>query len=248
MIDSVLQIVTPDPALCDRLSQDANKLVPNEAEVTRAPEGASYVDKSGREFRSGGGFYNQIACPLYDAARDELAGLSFPDVAAPARVTSLEQRARSLFDGDYGLVADGPLGLYQVVSDEQGSQRGLPFAPRHFRSLHEPRIERLVSHVRSLTEAKTYPHSDGAIADPISQLNEIGIDGLNRVQYTGEGTDTAPLNEKCGKDPGRVGGDVTSEVLASGTRADIQREVRRKVTALAPGEGIRVRVDSQYVV
>ena len=124
-----------------------------------------------------------------------------------------------------------------VISDDYGSQRGLLFSPDVFRQVYKPRLRRLVEHVRTMTEARVYIHSDGAIAQIIPDLIEIGIDGLNPVQYTAHGMQADDLKREFGRDLGFFGGGIDNEVLSFGTIEDVRRDVQRQVSAFAPGGG-----------
>lgn len=124
-----------------------------------------------------------------------------------------------------------------VISDDYGSQRGLLFSPDVFRQVYKPRLRRLVEHVRTMTEARVYIHSDGAIAQIIPDLIEIGIDGLNPVQYTAHGMQADDLKREFGRDLGFFGGGIDNEVLSFGTIEDVRRDVQRQVGSFAPGGG-----------
>jgi uroporphyrinogen decarboxylase len=123
------------------------------------------------------------------------------------------------------------------ISDDYGSQTGLLFSPDVFRRVYKPRLRRLVEHIRRLTDARIYIHSDGAVSDLIPDFIEIGIDGLNPVQYTAKGMQADHLKCKYGSDFGFFGGGVENEVLSYGTVEDVRRDARRQIRALAPGGG-----------
>ena len=86
-------------------------------------------------------------------------------------------------------------GFVQVVgiSDDLGAQNGLIFSPKTFRKIFKPLLQELVSHIKKMTDAKVYMHSDGSIYPIIPDLIEIGVDGLNPVQYTAKGMELARL-------------------------------------------------------
>ena len=289
IIDPILQIVEPDSRLYERFSVDALWLVPHQAPVEWAPDQRGYVDDFGRRFREGGGFYNQVGFPLADSTPEELSSYSFPDMMGQDRIAGLADRGQRLFETGYGLVADGPWGIYEVssslrgteallmdmvlspalvealaervlteyliplytnlltavggwvqmvvISDDYGSQQRLLFSPALFRRFYKVRLERLVQHIRTLTDAKVYIHSDGAVADIIPDFIEIGIDGLNPVQYTARGMAADTLKREYGQDLGFFGGGIDNEVLSSGTVADVRGDARRQVAALGPGGG-----------
>jgi uroporphyrinogen decarboxylase len=289
VIDTILQIVEPDTRLIERFGIDALWLVPNEGPVKWGDGRRSYVDEFDRKFETGGGFFNQVGYPLEAAEPGELAAFPFPAMDGPGRVAGLRERAQQLCDRGYGLVADGPWGIYEVscslrgtenllvdmvlqptvvealaervleeyliplytnllasvgefaqmvvVSDDYGSQQGLLFSPKHFRRFYKPRLERLVSHIRTITDAKIYIHSDGAISSIIPDFIDAGLDGLNPVQYTASGMEPAALKREFGADLGFFGGGVDNEVLSAGTPSDVRCEAQRQIRALAPGGG-----------
>ena len=80
-----------------------------------------------------------------------------------------------------------------MISDDLGSQQGLIFSPRTFRQIFKPRLKRLIEHIHSLADVKVYMHSDGAVYDLIPDLIEIGVEGLNPVQYTARGMELERL-------------------------------------------------------
>lgn len=289
IIDTILQIVEPDPRLYEHFDIDVVWLMPEEGPVQWGPERETYVDELGRRFKLGGGFFNQVEAPLTDGTPEELAGYVFPDLATSNRAAGLAEKAHHLYQAGYGLATDGPWGLYEYcsslrgtadlfldlalnpgyvealaervleeylkpyytlmleavgpwvqmvgISDDYGSQQGLLFSPETFRQIFKPRLQRLVEHIRRFTTAKVYIHSDGAVAELIPDFIEIGIDGLNPVQYTARGMEAGQLKQKFGRDLGFFGGGIENELLSFGAVEDIRRVVRQQMTALAPNGG-----------
>lgn len=289
VIDRILQIVEPDPRLWERFDVDVVWLIPEEAPVVWGPERETYVDELGREFRRGGGFFNQVGSPLRAGTREELAAYRFPDLRSDQRAAGLVDKARRLHAAGYGLATDGPWGLYEYcstlrgpselfvdlaldlgyaealaervleehllpfyslmldavgryvqmvgISDDYGSQTGLLFSPAVFRQVFRPRLQRLVQHIRGLTDARIYIHSDGAVADLIPDFIAIGIDGLNPVQYSAKGMAAERLKREYGREFGFFGGGIDNEVLSYGSADDVRRDARRQIRALAPGGG-----------
>ena len=94
-----------------------------------------------------------------------------------------------------------------------------------------------MEYIRTLTEAKIYIHSDGAISTIIPNFIEIGLGGLNPVQYTAQGMEPGYLKREFGQDLGFFGGGIENEILSFKSVKEVQRDVRRQVTALAPGGG-----------
>jgi uroporphyrinogen decarboxylase len=123
------------------------------------------------------------------------------------------------------------------ISDDLGSQQGLLFSPRTFRTVFKPLLRRLVDHIHGLADVRVYMHSDGAIRDLIPDLIDVGVEGLNPVQYTARGMELSRLKREFGNDLGFFGGTLDNELLSFGTPAAIRQEVRDNVATLAPGGG-----------
>jgi len=289
ILDSILQIVEPDERLYQRFDVDVRWLTPHEVPMQQDSHRGVYIDEMGRIFKLAGGFYNQIEYPLPLGSTQELAQFAFPDVSDISRIAGLSDKAKQLFDQGYGLVVDGPWGIYEissslrgtealfvdlaenqgyaaalaervveehlkplyelllkavgdkaqmvVVSDDLGSQDGLLFSPRTFRNIYRPQLQNLVDHIRKLTSARIYMHSDGAVADLIPDFIEIGIDGLNPVQYTARDMESGKLKQEFGKYLGFFGGGIDNQILSTGTVQQIRKEVKQQIQLLAPGGG-----------
>jgi len=124
-----------------------------------------------------------------------------------------------------------------MISDDLGAQQGLIFSPRVFRQIFKPLLKRLIEHIHTLAPVKVYMHSDGAIYDLIPDLIEIGVEGLNPVQYTARGMELARLKTQFGKDLGFFGGSLENESLSFSAPQEVRRIVTDTVHTLAPGGG-----------
>lgn len=289
IMDSILQIVEPDERLYEALNVDVQFLVPREGPNEWEGGNGAFVDQFGRRFIACGEFYSQVDHPLKQGSTGELERYRFPEVRSYACVTGLRDRARRLYEAGYGLVADGPWGIYEissslrgtedffsdmvvsaeyaaavaervleehlkpyytmllgevgpwvqmvVISDDYGSQQSLLFSPEIFRRIFKPRLRRLVDHIRTLADVKVYIHSDGAISRIIPDFIEIGLDGINPVQYTARGMEAVRLKREFGKDLGFFGGAIDNEILSFKSTEEVRRDVRRQIAALAPGGG-----------
>jgi uroporphyrinogen decarboxylase len=135
------------------------------------------------------------------------------------------------------LQSTAPYGQMVMISDDLGSQQGLIFSPRIFRQIFKPRLKRLIEHIHSLADVKVYMHSDGAISDLIPDLIEIGVEGINPVQYTARGMDVERLKSQFGKDLGFFGGSLENESLSYSQPQEVRRIAAEKIKILAPGGG-----------
>jgi uroporphyrinogen decarboxylase len=124
-----------------------------------------------------------------------------------------------------------------MISDDLGSQQRLIFSPRTFRKIFKPRLKRLIEHIHSLADVRVYMHSDGAVYDLIPDLIEIGVEGLNPVQYNAQGMEVERLKREFGGSLGFFGGTVENELLSFHNPAEISRVVAANVKTLASGGG-----------
>jgi len=289
IIDYCLQIVEPAHQLFSRFGVDVVWLMPNEGDLNWESNGEIYTDDLNRRFMNAGGFFNQVGFPLLTGEQKELERFIFPDVRSDGRVTGLAEKAKMLWDEGFGLVADGPWGLYEIcsslrgtemlfvdlvanqnyaemlaervleeylkplyesilkvvgekvqmvmISDDLGSQQNLLFSPRIFRAVYKPRLKRLVEHIHVFTKAKVYIHSDGAVSALIPDFIDIGLDGLNPIQYTAAGMESARLKREFGKDFGFFGGGIENQLLSVGSPAQVRAEVKRQIQILAHDGG-----------
>jgi uroporphyrinogen decarboxylase len=135
------------------------------------------------------------------------------------------------------LNAVAPLVQLVIISDDLGSQENLLFSPAIFRKIYKPRLYRLVEHIRKFTPARVYLHSDGAVSALIPDFIEVGLDGLNPVQYTAKGMESVRLKKEFGQSLGFFGGGIDNQILSTGSVAQVKTEVKRQLHQLALGGG-----------
>jgi uroporphyrinogen decarboxylase len=106
-----------------------------------------------------------------------------------------------------------------MVGDDFAGQTGLLMSPGTWRKLVKPRLKELFDLMHSLSSAKLFLHSCGAIREVLPDLIEIGLDIINPVQVSATGMDSAELKAAFGKDLVFWGGGVdTQHVLPHGSR------------------------------
>lgn len=123
------------------------------------------------------------------------------------------------------------------ISDDFGSQNNLIFSKKVFRDVFKPLLQQLIAHIHSFTNAKIYMHSDGSIYPIIPDLIEIGVEGLNPVQYTAKDMDLKRLKEEFGRDLGFFGGVIENMALSFSSPEQIRQLVRNNVSILKRGGG-----------
>ncbi len=125
-----------------------------------------------------------------------------------------------------------------MTSDDMGTQNDLMVSPDTYRRLIKPAQKRLWQSIKSKTDASLFLHTCGAVRKVIPDFIEMGIDILNPVQVAAKGMDTAELKAQFGKDLCFWGGGCdTQTVLTFGTPDDVEKEVKRRISELAPGGG-----------
>lgn len=135
------------------------------------------------------------------------------------------------------LAETAPYAQIVGISDDLGAQNGLLFSPNTFREIFKPLLRELVGHIQKLTRAKVYMHSDGSIYPIIPDLIEIGVEGLNPVQYTAKGMELSRLKNEFGKDLGFFGGVVENAALSFNSPAEIRKIVIDNVQLLKKDGG-----------
>ena len=125
-----------------------------------------------------------------------------------------------------------------MVGDDFAGQTRLLMSPDTWRKLVKPRLRELFDLMHSLSTAKLFLHSCGAIREVLPDLIEIGLDIINPVQVSAAGMDSAELKAAFGRDLVFWGGGVdTQHVLPHGKPEEVRAEVRRRLDDLMPGGG-----------
>jgi uroporphyrinogen decarboxylase len=158
----------------------------------------------------------------------------------PDFAEALLQRMADYYIALYGHILDEIGDYVQVVmtSDDLGVQTGPMISLETYQSLIKPAEKRVWQFIKSRTNAYVFFHSCGSVRRFIPDLIEAGIDILNPIQVSAEGMDPKELKSEFGNDLTFWGGGCdTQKVLPFGTPDDVEREVRRRISELAPGGG-----------
>jgi uroporphyrinogen decarboxylase len=100
-----------------------------------------------------------------------------------------------------------------------------------------PYYKKLISFVKSKTEAKIFNHSCGSVIKGADLLLDAGVDILNSLQPKAFGMDTTYLKDTYGNKLSFHGGIDIQSVLPKGTPEDIENEFKRRIAIYAPGSG-----------
>jgi uroporphyrinogen decarboxylase len=135
-----------------------------------------------------------------------------------------------------GLVRAGVDAIW--FGEDLGTQNSMLISPDMWRERLKPRYIRMISRLRSINpDVMIIMHSDGAVAPLIDDFIEMGIDVYNPVQPNVPGSDPAELKAKYG---GRIhffGGIDQQELLPSGDRDAMEKEIRRRAEILGKDGG-----------
>ncbi len=126
-----------------------------------------------------------------------------------------------------------------VEADDYGTQQSMLVSPAMYRQLLKPLQAELFAIIRKrLPDGFIFFHSCGNVRGLIPDFIEIGVDILNPVHITATGMEPVALKRDFGRDICFWGGGVdTQGVLPNGTPEQVREDVKRNVTALAPGGG-----------
>ena len=124
-----------------------------------------------------------------------------------------------------------------AIADDVATHTGMLMSPDDYRRYVKPRHAEIVRFVKARTNTKFMLHCCAAMKPILPDLIEIGVDVLNPTQTSAAGMDPFELKREFGDDITFWGGIDVLELLPFGTPADVEREVKRHIDALAPGGG-----------
>jgi uroporphyrinogen decarboxylase len=143
---------------------------------------------------------------------------------------------RSEIDSYYAAVGDMPECVYGIA-DDAATHTGMLMSPDDYRRYVNPRHAEIIRLHKERTNSKFMLHCCGAMKPILPDLIEIGVDVLNPTQTSAADMDPFELKREFGDDITFWGGIDVIELLPFGTPADVEREVKRHIDALAPGGG-----------
>jgi len=126
-----------------------------------------------------------------------------------------------------------------VIWGDIAYDKGMFYSPDYWREIYKPCLKRICDELKSYGVKLVY-HGCGN-AEPIYEdLIELGIDGYNPLEVKA-GLDVVELKRKY-RDRLAFFGGIDVQVLGDGSKADVKREVMRKLNA-AKGGGYIVASD-----
>ncbi len=148
------------------------------------------------------------------------------------RILDIRKRNAELYLREVGEFID----VIQLADDLAG-QDNLLISPKSYNELVKPYQLELCQYVKSLTKARIYYHSCGAIAPLLDEFIDNGVEILNPVQVSAANMDTQILKQRYGKNLSFWGAIDTFEVLPNGHVEDVEAEVKKRIHDLGTGGG-----------
>jgi uroporphyrinogen decarboxylase len=127
--------------------------------------------------------------------------------------------------------------LVVKIGDDLGGQENALMSPATYRQTIKPYHQEIFQLIHRNSAAKVFMHSCGAVFKLLPDLIDAGVEILNPVQVSAKGMDTQRLKAEFGNRLTFWGAIDTQHVLPHGAVGDVEAEVRRRVTDLAPGGG-----------
>jgi len=125
--------------------------------------------------------------------------------------------------------------------DDFGSQTGLMMSPQMWRRAFKPLYAEIFHATKAINpDLLVIMHSDGAVADLLPDLIEIGLEVFNPVQPNVPGHDPRELKDRFGDQIAFFGAIDQQELLPRGSVAEIEADVREKIAILGEGGGYMI--------
>jgi uroporphyrinogen decarboxylase len=125
-----------------------------------------------------------------------------------------------------------------MIGDDLAGQAGPLFSPDFYRRCVKPRQKQLVSHIKTLTNAKIWYHTCGSCIEFIPDLIDNGIDILNPVQISAENMSPRTLKQRFGDALTFWGGGIDPQhVLPFATPDQIREHVQENMEIFKAGGG-----------
>lgn len=122
---------------------------------------------------------------------------------------------------------------FVFINDDIAYKDGLMIHPDMFKELFVPRMERILSPVKSKGKILTY-HTDGNLKQVIPILLDLGFSAIHPVEPAAN--DIYEIRREFG-DKICLVGNIDTTLLAYGTKEEIEKDVIEHIQKLSPGGG-----------
>lgn len=123
------------------------------------------------------------------------------------------------------------------MADDLGMQTGLFMSPDLYKEMIFPYYKKLLSLIKSKTNAKILHHSCGSVIKMVPLLIDAGIDILNPLQPNAVGMDSTYLKDTYGDKLSFHGGIDVQHVMPFGNKEEVENEVKRRIAIYAEKGG-----------
>jgi len=121
---------------------------------------------------------------------------------------------------------------FTQVTDDWGGQTGLMTSPRVYIDFYKDHMKRGIELAKSF-DIKIFHHDDGDMRQLLPQLNDLGIDILNPIQWKCGDWDLKKLKQNYGEKICFHSAVDNQEVLPRGSVSDIDAQVKMLIETLA---------------
>ncbi len=122
--------------------------------------------------------------------------------------------------------------------EDLGTQTSMLISPDMWREKFKPRYQRMIKKLKEINpDVMIIMHSDGAVAPLIDDFIEMGIEVYNPVQPNVPGSDPKELVKKYGGKINFFGGIDQQELLPSGDKAALKKEIEERASIMAKDGG-----------
>jgi uroporphyrinogen decarboxylase len=122
------------------------------------------------------------------------------------------------------------------IADDWGTQCGPLVSPVYFRKEIVPRFKKLISFIKTKTNAKCCYHSCGSVYWCMEDILEMGVDIIQPVQANAEGNDTTRLKKEYGSRISFHGGTNNQGIFHKDIHS-MSIDTLKRIGELAPGGG-----------
>ena len=124
------------------------------------------------------------------------------------------------------------------MGDDWGTQLGPLMNPEMFKTIFAKRYAEFVRFVKQKADVKVALHSCGAVHWAMEEFIKAGIDVIHPLQGDAKGLDDPfALKKEFGDDLVFYSNLRNQTVMPNGSVSEVEREVKHKISALAPGGG-----------
>jgi uroporphyrinogen decarboxylase len=126
--------------------------------------------------------------------------------------------------------------FFEIPGDDYGTNKTLMFSPDTFRTKIKPALARIIRSVKDYrSDLPVVFHSDGAIAEIIPDLIEVGLDVLNPLEPL-PATDWPAIKHTYGEQLCFMGGVDIKEAMTGPVEGVIE-DVKKRISIFGPGGG-----------